>query len=546
MVTSNSNIGSAFPLENLESDIARNNYNYESILNGLIHWDNTSDDNVVIRLSTSVNPYYIDYIIPSKRFIDNKSKEAVINLSVLSGEFADISNTNAIINELLYGGSSEQLLDTSWIPDQYDLGDVVTFKVNVKNNGGTSWGIYYIPHVEEWTSGSDYRYGNYVSFPVPSDGNNIHYYIVEDNITNSVVNPVLDTTTFTDINPSDPSVPAPIAILNKNNGSNIVFSSSTIFTYTLLRDIDGFVFKNEGSIDSSLATDITVKINSKSHVIPSIYQKTVGVFGSSDYFNYPEQLDKFWRNTDLSTLPLGPTDGDLDIIHIQSYSARMVFNHSNQEVSKTVNFINYDGPDLDQGLCIYLIVDSSLGADGSAKPEDGFTFDFYFRIYPDVSLTKAITPDNIVNKAQIYVYNAPNNTSSGFTPTASPEVIAKFSMARMTNFYTFGENISIPDKPVIYRATFIYSAIQDKWITLDYYQLPDHIFMGPVGFIDPQNPGNVDLNNDTIGNINPNAKYIGYETSAFPTFVDPFSNVDLTPYKLDPSEKNDFYNRVAN
>ena len=33
---SNINIGNAFPLEKLDSDISRNNYNYQSILNGLI------------------------------------------------------------------------------------------------------------------------------------------------------------------------------------------------------------------------------------------------------------------------------------------------------------------------------------------------------------------------------------------------------------------------------------------------------------------------------------------------------------------------------
>jgi hypothetical protein len=65
----NSNIGYAFPLEKLGSDIARNNYNYQSILNGLIEWNNTNDDTVLIRLTKDTDPWYEDYEIPSKKNI---------------------------------------------------------------------------------------------------------------------------------------------------------------------------------------------------------------------------------------------------------------------------------------------------------------------------------------------------------------------------------------------------------------------------------------------------------------------------------------------
>ena len=108
----------------------------------------------------------------------------------------------------------------------------------------------------------------------------------------------------------------------------------------------------------------------------------------------------------------------------------------------------------------------------------------------------------------------------------------------------FGENVSIPDKPVCYRATFVYSATQQKWITLDYYQLPDHVFIGPVGWIDPQNPANLDINAD-VGSNNPNPNFIGYETAGFPLFQDPFSNTDLTPFKIsDPVQREAFSNRI--
>jgi hypothetical protein len=123
--------------------------------------------------------------------------------------------------------------------------------------------------------------------------------------------------------------------------------------------------------------------------------------------------------------------------------------------------------------------------------------------------------------------------------------IAKFSLARTTNFYVFGENIAIPDKPVCYRATFIYSALENKWITLDYYQLPDHVFVGPIGFIDMQNPANLLLHNHVIGNVSPSVQFIGYETAGFPIFQDPFSNKDLTPFKLaTDADVEDFRNRI--
>ena len=228
----------------------------------------------------------------------------------------------------------------------------------------------------------------------------------------------------------------------------------------------------------------------------------------------------------------------------QAYSAVMVFDHTRQDIAKTVNFINYDGPDLDKGLCIYLPVEVNVGDGGVALPEDGFTYEFYFRIWPRASYNGSTTRDHIINKSQIYVFNALSDDGIPDDSCSSP--VAKFSMGRMTNFYMFGENISIPDKPVHYRATFIYNATDKKWHTLDYYQLPDHLFVGPVGFIDPQNPSNLDINNDALGNINPNAQFIGYETAGFPMFQDPFSNSDLSPYQTTTDEDLDsFENRIS-
>ena len=44
MTIQNTNVGYAFPLEKLGSDLARNDFNYQSILRGLIEWDRTNDD----------------------------------------------------------------------------------------------------------------------------------------------------------------------------------------------------------------------------------------------------------------------------------------------------------------------------------------------------------------------------------------------------------------------------------------------------------------------------------------------------------------------
>jgi hypothetical protein len=197
----------------------------------------------------------------------------------------------------------------------------------------------------------------------------------------------------------------------------------------------------------------------------------------------------------------------------------MLFDHAAENVS-TINYINYDGPDLDQGLCIYLPVESDTSS-GISLPEDGYTFEFFFRIWPNPSLNGKVTNDLIINKAQIYVYSV-KNASEAYSGSCLTNPIAKFSMARLTNFYVYDENIGIANRPVMYRATFIYSASSGTWKIFDYYQLPDHVFIGPVGFVDPTNPGNIS-NSDEPGNA-----FSGMETAGYPMFSDPFDKVFLT------------------
>jgi hypothetical protein len=214
-------------------------------------------------------------------------------------------------------------------------------------------------------------------------------------------------------------------------------------------------------------------------------------------------------------------DPNVPITERQAYSASMIFDHSAEDVS-TVNYINYDGPDLDQGLCIYLPVHGkSDDGTGENTPEDGYTFDFFLRIWPKPAYNGQSTNDLIINKAQIYVYSV-DDADEAKSGSCTLNPLAKFSMARLTNFYVYDENIGVPNRPVMYRASFVYSAKDGKWKLFDYYQLPDHVFIGPVGFVDPTNKGIMD---DT----RPGNEYKGYETAGFPMFADPFEKTSLEP-----------------
>lgn len=702
-MATNANIGYAFPFEKLGSDIARNEYNYQSILNGLIAWNNTTENDVTIRLTKDTDPWYEDYTIPSKKSIfdtstfqcttsgavgsdlfavgckletavsggskiqitatfdsnsdvdspgadqitlsdasdfavDDEIKFEVSSGSLPTGITASTRyfinsidyNTDAITVSSSIGGSTISLTPSASTTvtvtkrerppqiDPDDPGDLVTFRLTVNNNGGSDWGLYYVPMIQDWVSGNDYKWGNVVrnggflynvlfdidnSTTAPiSDGRNFSlitqtwvanqyywendivmssansaYYRVTQNITGTtnIVDPSADTTgtfelyaptwtTGTDYQAGQlvasafgPSIYLALnTVVNSTTDPSVdtdnwqqtiiyrvptsgVFTKSSIFRWQLPVDVEKFILKNESDSPSSSLTDINLRISARYKEPSSIYQRSVELLPSSNFAYYPDNQLAIWD----STATYGPTDTSIGITHRQNYSATMIFDHARPDLCKTVNFVNYDGPDLDQGLCIYLPVEVDVGDEGIATPEDGFTFEFFFRIWPDATLTDSTTRDHIINKSQIYVYSAGDRESIKNDNCGTP--IAKFSMARTTNFYMFGENVAIPDKPVCYRATFVYSESQNKWCTLDYYQLPDHVFVGPVGFIDPQSPANLDINNTVIGNINPNASNIGYETAGFPLFQDPFSNPDLTPYRITGDENLDvFKNRI--
>jgi len=235
------------------------------------------------------------------------------------------------------------------------------------------------------------------------------------------------------------------------------------------------------------------------------------VFDTSNYAEWPSPTPKWIMGHNYYT------DTSKDASELQNYSAVMVFDHASENC-KQCNIVNYDGPDLDQGLAIYLPVESTVN-DTIVYPKNGRTFEFLFRIWPNPGYNGHETSDLIINKAQIYVYSVPQK--SNLKLHGAP--IAKFSMARLTNFYVFSENIAIPNRPVLIKAKFVYSGEDQEWKTYDYYQIPDCVFLSPGGFVDPGNSSD--------------GTY-GVETAGFPLIQDPFSNYDLSPVLVDDEYRN--------
>lgn len=443
------NTGQQFPLENLGSKLSRNNFNFESILNGLVNWDKTDQSHVTIRIATDTAPYYQDYIIPSKKTVqDGQSKSSTIEEDTFSS--GDVLGT---------------------IGANYLLGDTVHVEITFNNYGQSDWELYADP--------------------------------IDDSVADILVQEFPYETD--DVN----FVPPTVVSLN----------------YTLLNSIKRFYLK---PVSSGTGASITSIVRYKEIIPDTPYNRTVGIHDTVDYQLWPYDTSIAWDKTkigkpnpDDNSIKYFETDESILIDQKQKYSASMIFDHNSQK-SKTVNFINYEGPDLDQGLCIYLPINS-----GGAVPMDGFTFEFHFRIWPNPEYTQALTVDHIINKAQIYVYSVPD--IGCIDSPGNP--ISRFSMARMTNYYIWAENIAIPDKPVSYYAQFIYSKSLNSWMLLNFNQLDDHIFVGPIGFVDPVGFAFNELDSGF-------GEYQTHESSALPTYTDPFSNIDLTRYSTRNEDGN--------
>lgn len=289
------------------------------------------------------------------------------------------------------------------------------------------------------------------------------------------------------------------------------FTKSNAVRWTATTDIDALLLLRTGDGSYDKVPDIEIRPNVRLVGGTTEDNGGLAIIDTSNYAEWPGTTPKWSFGHNYSTdTAKGANDR-------QNYSAAMIFDHADPGC-KGCNIVNYDGPDLDQGLIVYLPVESVR--DGKLMyPKNGRTFEFLFRIWPNPAYNGHETADLIINKSQIYVYSVPSRSKLD----CHPGPIAKFSMARLTNFYVFSENIAVPNRPVLIKAKFVYSEEDHGWKTYDYYQLPDCIFLSPGGFVDPGRPSD-----DTYG----------VETAGFPMVQDPFSNYDLSPVMVDDSYRN--------
>ena len=585
MVQSFSN---AFPIESIGRDIARNNYNYESIFNALMEWNNSEKDYLTVRLMKNSAPYFHTWTIPTKKA---QSKTASISLVTpvaskafdLDGEYGMVAATDATdegkddvvirLNVVNNGGTRWRAFIDTFVFDSKEAAETLPYAIYrnpetegyslyvvdsaktstedaqtslmiseyssattkqknhvVINDGsvyvvttgdgteplyltdlGTSKAVYL---GSVWESGKSYNKGDLVARKDESENYHLFVNLADDNANLSDPADYLGTLvdgSYVDYAGED-QLWKEIVLLPISNE----FSASSVVRMKPDNDFMGIVLQNVGSDYADIGVNIGVEGNAKYKMPDSTYARRVGVFNTSNYSMFPYSTADAW--VDGKTCEYDP---NVPVTERQAYSASMVFDHSAEDVS-TVNYINYDGPDLDQGLCIYLPVHGkSDDGNGENTPEDGYTFDFFFRIWPTPAYNGQSTNDLIINKAQIYVYSV-DDADEAKSGSCTLNPLAKFSMARLTNFYVYDENIGVPNRPVMYRASFVYSAKDGKWKLFDYYQLPDHVFIGPVGFVDPTNKGIMD---DT----RPGNEYKGYETAGFPMFADPFEKTSLEP-----------------
>ena len=630
MGTQQVNIRDINPLEHLTADLSKARFNYESMLNGLVEWNNSKLKNVTVRLMCDTEPGFVDYTFPTKRssegnggniadpyswensysYTQRYPVSAMISEDPMNNDKIDIRTT---VNEaadstwrlcasvVLYDeqytveqlvvDESTQVLHTS--DDDNSTGNILT-------HDGTDATVDYIPGqfiriyypaegrselkwvssaikageaiiqsnthnvVERWSldrlndyrqsdtmdylfvvyDGKVYRPTGTISRSVPSskssgweyycdvysddgklehgkvylydptgDANNYKYgeFFVYTGEDTAYAYPPYDL-----IAEDDQPVER-----NYNDGwenpSVILlpitpnFNKTNAVRWTTTTDIEALLLLRTGEGSADKVPDIEIRPNVR--LIGGTTEDNGGlaIFDTANYAEWPGTTPKWSPGHNYST------DVTKGINDKQNYSATMIFDHANPNC-KECNIVNYDGPDLDQGLIIYLPVES-MQDDKIVYPKNGRTFEFLFRIWPNPAYNGHETADLIINKAQIYVYSVPNRNALN----CHPAPIAKFSMARLTNFYVFSENIAVPNRPVLIKAKFVYSEEEQTWKTYDYYQLPDCIFLSPNGFVDPSRPSD---------------ETYGVETAGFPLVQDPFSNYDLSAVLVDDSFRN--------
>ena len=616
------------PLEHLTGDIAKSQFNYESILNGLVNWNNSKDDYVTIRLMTTSEPYFRDIqfhtryyysktsvttfseksLGPNKYAYNNRYRmtaglgEAVI-LRINAIDLGGVKSWGLYEDVSLYD-EIEETEDTGYV-DYYQISTKENFSTDLvvgnfirysyQDDGKYTVGLFKVIHGDEenkvhagetivenqnverccfdlnevssvgivpagsygkdvfWLydntvyiknknvepkavkiNRSDSGYLPYCTVYVPSDGDeqSVHSYgdyvyyggefFIYVNELPTTLAPYEEDTVERDNNSEvtirkyntdywKPALLLPTAYTIKGSGT---------IRYTLDTDVNGFVLRNNSALnDSNEKTEIGVTGSLKLFGNPTKEHSGVDIFYTSNYVEWPGTAYKWVEGSSYQT------DASKSAYSLQLYSATMVFNHADPTVKRR-NIINYDGPDLDQGLCIMLPCEVETEENNIPvikKPTDGMMFEFILNIWPNHAYDGREYNDLIINKSQIYVYSVKNwsdyKRDGMSTATAIP--IAKFSMARLLNFYVHDENVGVPDRPVVYKASFIYSESEERWKTYDYYQFPDHVLMSPMGFVDPMSKEAYDV-----------------QSAGFPLFANPFSNYDLSPIHVSDAYKN--------
>ena len=606
MGTQQVNIRDINPLEHLTADLAKARFNYESILNGLVEWNDSKLTNVTVRLMCDTEPGFVDYTFPTKRssegnggnvadpyswensysYAQRHPVSAMISEDPLNNDKIDVritvnesaeSTWKLCASAVLYDekwvteGNGDADASVDYIPGQFirvyypetacsslrwvsrKIGKGESILDGNSRNVVERWSLDRINEYRQSDTmdylfvvydGKVYRPTGTVNRSVPSAaGSGWEYYcdvFPEDGKLDHgkvyLYDPVSADTDYRygeffvytgedtayayppyDLNAED-GQPAERSYNDGWENPSVIllpvtpdFNKTNAVRWTTTTDIEALLLLRTGEGSADKVPDIEIKPNVR--LIGGTTEDNGGlaVFDTANYAEWPGTTPKWSPGHNYST------DVTKGINEKQNYSATMVFDHANPDC-KECNIVNYDGPDLDQGLIIYLPVESVQ--DGKlVYPKNGRMFEFLFRIWPNPAYNGHETADLVINKAQIYVYSVPSRNALD----CHPAPIAKFSMARLTNFYVFSENIAVPNRPVLIKARFVYSGDEKTWKTYDYYQLPDCIFLSPNGFVDPGRPSD---------------ETYGVETAGFPLVQDPFSNYDLSPVLVDDSFRN--------
>ena len=630
MGTQQVNIRDINPLEHLTADLAKARFNYESMLNGLVEWNNSKLKNVTVRLMCDTEPGFVDYTFPTKRssegnggniadpyswensysYTQRYPVSAMISDDPMNNDKIDIRTTvNEAADSTWRLCASVVLYDEHYTVEQlavdestqvYHTSDDDNSSGNILIHDGAAATVDYISGqfiriyyplegrselkwisrairagdailqsnthnvVERWSLDrlNDYRQGDSMDYlfvvydgkvyrptgtisrSVPSSTSSGWEYYCDvysdagklDHGKVYLYDPTGDANNykfgeFFVYTGEDTAYAYPPYDLIQEDGQSIErnyndgwenpsvvllpitgnFNKTNAVRWTTTTDIEALLLLRTGEGSADKVPDIEIRPNVR--LIGGTTEDNGGlaIFDTANYSEWPGTTPKWSHGHNYST------DVTKGINEKQNYSATMIFDHANPDC-KECNIVNYDGPDLDQGLIIYLPVES-MRDDKIVYPKNGRTFEFLFRIWPNPAYNGHETADLIINKAQIYVYSVPSRNALN----CHPAPIAKFSMARLTNFYVFSENIAVPNRPVLIKAKFVYSEEEQTWKTYDYYQLPDCIFLSPNGFVDPSRPSD---------------ETYGVETAGFPLVQDPFSNYDLSAVLVDDSFRN--------